>query len=657
MNSEQSISTICRENMLHGQIIRSQIARGKVTSITIPPLSDDFLLISSHEIPGSNSISVHDTTMPLLSSERIHYRGEPVMALFGPDREAVSMTAAQIAVGYESEESETNIDDQQNVLEVSWGKAEELIEMSSEIVEYTYMNHSEDSGSQHPTGAFAELDDSGTVIITTATQWPFHVRNTVSEVCGRAKRGVIVHQLDYEPTVGQTLIYPSLYAALAAVAAVRTKKPCRIIDDFPTSRPEMIITRKTALNHQRYPIAETVEVQVNQGCYPLFSSEIREQTLAGITPTYALEAFSARIHTASPPVMPRHYFEGLGFSHSLFTSEAHAANLAMYAGINPVNWKMLAIRENPERPSHIIQPKVIQSKELLEAVVQSSDFLRKYAVYEMQKKRSRNISTFTGYARGIGIAAGQGINGFSRLFQYERNYSVSVTLEVNDHLDITTSFLPAETAGLWKQTAEGILGVPAQQISIAQAETLAQDSGPEILYRDSTVINLLISRCCESIKNQRFKEPLPITVKRSLRRTADCDRETQKKPLFDYLSTSALALELEIDPVTLIPRILGIWAAVQCGSLHDKASLHGKILGEVRKELSFLTGSEYQAAHFPDMELSFFSPVGNYSNPLPGIRGLLLASYTAALTQALNTPFTSIPAGPQEILEALGGRH
>ncbi len=656
MDTKHYISAIKQSGMLYGHIVRSTIAQGNVTDISIPKLSDDFLIITSHDVPGSNTIRVFEETLPLLSGEQILYRGQPILAIFGPDNESVILAASQIAISYTaSDEAELTSHPVYKEKTLTWGDPDLVFEDAEDILEHTYMTGSQTSVTSSPVGAFAESTESGMEIIT-STQWPFHVRNTVSEVCGLTKRKICIHQLPYDPSMGEKLLYPSIYAALSAIAVIKKHRPARMIDTYPIHRPELIIIRRTALDAEKMPIAEIVDVQINQGAVPLFSDELIEQVVAGVTPIYSLKAFQVKTHTLSTPSPPRNFFQGLGFSLGQYSSEAHASNLAVYSNMNPVNWHMRTMVETTIHHRQMIKIRTSFMKDLLEQTVSRSDFSRKFAVYEMQRHRNKHVSTFTGYSRGIGIATGYGINGFSRFFTDEGNYSVTVILDVNDQIRINTSMIHSKATAIWSTIAGTLLGISPDQVTIVDSSTTNPiNSGPDILHRDITVISSLIERCCKSIKKQRFKVPLPIVVNRSSKRPQKDLQKVPAKPLFKYTSWGAIAVELEVDPVLLQPVILGVWGTISCGQISDRHALMSTIQEIIRKELSVLIRTETGIISTPAIDIRFVGQEGTRSvNPLPNIVGLLQASYTSALTQALNQSFTSIPAGPQEIFEAIG---
>jgi CO/xanthine dehydrogenase Mo-binding subunit len=279
---------------------------------------------------------------------------------------------------------------------------------------------------------------------------------------------------------------------------------------------------------------------------------------------------------------------------------------------------------------------------MIEQTVSRSDFSRKFSAYEMQKRRQRRLSTFTGYARGIGIAAGFGLNGFSSGFTPLRTYSVAVTLDVNDTVTLSTSLMLAHAAGVWKKIAARNLGIDVRDITLEEGSTAGlPNSGPDVLHRDITVISLLIDRCCDSIKSQRFKEPLPITAKRSLKTIEGQVEEKSSKAVFVNTSWGSAVVELEIEPAEITPVILGVWADLYCGRIHNKRALLQDVKSEILQELTGLVRSEHGILSIPNIDVRLISEDENPTlSPIGAVRGLIDAAYAAAVSQAVNQEVT-----------------
>jgi CO/xanthine dehydrogenase Mo-binding subunit len=181
-----------------------------------------------------------------------------------------------------------------------------------------------------------------------------------------------------------------------------------------------------------------------------------------------------------------------------------------------------------------------------------------------------------------------------------------------------------------------------------------------------------VERACEAIKKQRFRDPLPITVRRFYHpsRGGAWGSEIQyDENSLSLLSWGSAVVEAEIDPIEYIPRVRGIWLAVD----------GGPILAENRAKRN-LTLLSIQALNWASRENVVYKngeilpeDIGNYSLPLPeeippvtidfqwsdgNPRGLgelpfstVPAAYAQAVSQAMDHHFTKLPIGSAEIWE------
>ncbi|MBL7006743.1 MAG: xanthine dehydrogenase family protein [Spirochaetia bacterium] len=699
IKDKKYISSIKRPGLLYGVIVRSDIPSGTITSIDLPNFPKNICVISSKDIPGTNTVKVLKTTLPLLTSEIVTYKGQPILAVFANSSEAAQSAAGSIRINYanteeiqrgsvqenpesenignsrlESEEAPVQSDEKpgrpettspdnvsshsiENVSReilkkvITWGNPDKLFAEADSIIAQTYITGPEVSPLTAPTGALAEFIHNK-LIIHAATQWPFHVRNVVSEVCGVTKKDVTVYQTGYHPTHDEKLIYPSIYGALCAVAALKTGHPARLICSEPSYRPESAITRKTALNSDLEPLAEIIDIQINMGAYALFPEEMIQQIAAGAAPLYDIEGVGITIRLVSTPTPPRHHFRGLGFSSAMYSAEAHASCITMQTQSNPLVWRLKHLKSSKFRPAEQTKIKYALLKELLEHTAQRSDFYRKHAVYEMQRQKQQNFSPFFRYARGIGIACGYGINGFSKAFREEKKHSITMTLDANNAVTVSLSIFESEAEKIWKSIICEALGVTTSQITIEFGDTSqVPDTGPDVLRREIHHISSLIERCCDSIKSQRFIEPLPIKVKRGFKLPSDLDSKHQ---FFSGLSWGSVIVELEIDTITLEPIIKGVWGSFDCGRIFRMEKLASALAKSLHEGINRCGGEQVRYSGQPLIDVYIKKvDIGLPTSATETAYGLIAAAYTAAVSQALNNQANTLPFGPGNILKIL----
>ena len=71
------------EDMEYAVILRSPQIGGKIQSITIPDLPEDYYIITGKDVPGSNQIDTLNSHIPLFYEKSITYIGAPIGILVG----------------------------------------------------------------------------------------------------------------------------------------------------------------------------------------------------------------------------------------------------------------------------------------------------------------------------------------------------------------------------------------------------------------------------------------------------------------------------------------------------------------------------------------------------------------------------------------------
>ena len=147
------------------------------------------------------------------------------------------------------------------------------------------------------------------------TQWPAHVRETISEVTTIPKKKIIIHRQPFYAPHDEMLIGPTRLAAIAAVAAIKAESPVELQCKIENFRPEISIRRKSWFFPDGKAQAEAITVKVDQGSTPLFTEEMSNQIIAGLVPIYPLEALSVSITFMTSNTAPAHFYGEIGRAH------------------------------------------------------------------------------------------------------------------------------------------------------------------------------------------------------------------------------------------------------------------------------------------------------------------------------------------------------
>ncbi|MFA6505198.1 MAG: xanthine dehydrogenase family protein [Treponemataceae bacterium] len=672
--------------LYHAALVRSKIAHGKLRGIETPKLSHGNILIRASDIPGQNRMEGYGDDSPILAADEIKYIGEPVAILVGPDKSIVDRLASECVVSadilpanYSFEKfSSDRLAAKRTAV---FGDPDDAFAKAAHIVEGVCRTGRQEHWYAEPQGAIASFSYDKLEIFT-ATQWPFHVRSTVSSVLDVRAEDIVVHPCEVGVHLDGKIWYPSLLSAYVALAALVCRKPVKLFltreEDFLFSpkRPPSVIRHRSAIGKTGELLALEARAVIDVGAFAPFADETLDRMCLGSIgayrcPNVRVEGFAVRTNT--PPAGP---FAGFGLAQAFFAVERHASHIAETCEIDPVDWrKAYALGKNDSWIGKTTQKDTIPSAELIDSVVTMSDYRRKWASYELLKNGRESHKD--GPLRGIGISFAYQGNGFLSHGRLSGNFSVEATLEKNGTLEIRTSAVSGsrETAALWRRVAAEALSLSDADIRIAPNSTdRVPDSGPSSLSRNVTVVTRLIERCCIAIRKQRFRDPLPITVKRSFRNPRSLEWGGKKMDYspFPLFSWGAAVVEVEINPILYIPQVRGVWLCVDGGKIFSerraRSSLENAVIHSLgwasRERIEPLDGSFSggEPIHYdlappsgaPTIKVDFF---WNDSTVPKGIGELpfscVPAAFAQAVSQAAGVSFDVIPLDPRLIRDAL----
>ena len=374
--------------------------------------------------------------------------------------------------------------------------------------------------------------------------------------------------------------------------------------------------------------------------------------------------------------------EGFGLSQGFFASERHVSRIADSIRQDPAEWrKKNCISKNDCLAVGIPIRDQVPMGQLIDSAAAMSDYYRKWASFELlRENRKKNREQYENEEkRGIGIAAAFQGNGFLYAGNDKGVYGVELTLEKDGSLKIRTSVQPeannGEKAGIWHGIAKSILGVDENLVTIINTGSVP-DSGPSCLSRNITEVTRLVERCCEAIRKQRFRDPLPITVRRKTKpgrllpwKGAN-DGISIDPTAFSGPAWGAAVVEVKIDNITLEPVVRGIWIAAEGGKILSQTRARRALKIAAINALGWSTGEQviYENGEIPaDIIKNYNLPSPDEIPPISidflyndnanpkGIGELpyscVPAAYIQAVSQAMDHPFEKIPLKTEDIWE------
>lgn len=654
-------------------ILRSPVSKGSIKSIEVPPLQNGYHFITEQDIPGSRLIHISDTKLPIFASKNVYYKGQPIALIAGPDKTVVMDAIDRCKVTTIEEEAQfayeycesARILGTEKFSAGNCGKAHKIIEGD-------FIIGPQDHYYPEAQGAIAAFENHK-IIIYTSTQWPFLVRDSVASVLKIKNEDVIVRPTQPGFHLDGKLWYPCLIACHAAIAAMTLKSAAILrfsrTEDFlyTTKRAPASISMRAGLNENGKLDFLEARIMCNTGYKSPFVSEITKRSSRAAVSAYNCKNYSIVSRAVETNLPPMGAFTGFGTSSAHFALERLAEDCAIACDMDPSEWRALNISGKSGKKSGSIHKNSVPYNQIADRLLAISDYPRKRSSFELIRKARSDTKSVPGF--GIGLAF------VPQMAQSKLNRSgseapaVELTLNKDSSLLIKTSLAPDSktTAELWKAYATSILGVKAEKVIINDPYTdTVPDTGPNTMSRRTSVATRLIISACESLATKRFREALPISSKKIIRQNT----KTKAGNWLEDASYGAAVVELELDPIDLLPMVRGIWIVVKAGRIlsaeaamrslkHDAAQALGLCLGETL-DLSAKPATENDLWRYklpgikeaPPIVVDFLEDDDDPKGLGDLAYSLVPAAFANALSQALDKPWNVLPMGLKERFQA-----
>lgn len=630
-----------RYNMRCGILLHAKKGNERISELKLPNLDSRYLVITGRDLPGNNTIQFFGRSMPLIAKETISFPEQVILALFAPDYESAELMMREIGLTTEALGEEAEEQDLPDTLEYGWGEMDENTDGKYRETE-TDFSLTRIARRNNKLFTVTAWMDGANMHIEAPTQWTDLIKDTVERATGYPKRNIIVHVLPYTSKHDEFLIAPAVFAAIAATATIKTGLPSEIRDEGFFSRPAVNVKRRVLLDEDSKPVFETAEMTVDQGAFAFLPEEYQRQAMTGLIPPYPLKGFRGSVKITSSPKPTASFCGSLGYSEALASTEYHISRLAEIAGTTPYLYRMMIEKEKRKFTDYIPGFDMDEQKKCLESVVRASSFDRKWSANTFQKEEFGLL----GYLKGIGIASGAGISGFSTTLSKETGFYAMMTFTQKQNITINTSAVTHQkTMKLWKKRISDkiIPGRPEGVLFLDQGpDTL--DTGPDVLSRLVSSFTLQLDNAAKRLNVIKDTEKLPVSLK--------FDAENTYYPCeFENSGYGAIACEVRIDKLSMIPSVYNIWGAFTFPTIMDHSSLENSLRRTIMMTLRE-NGMNIPLSFRIHLDISEDGTDDTISSVQQLARGLTLGALSNAMKQAAGRHASSLPITAEEINQA-----
>ncbi len=605
------------QNGWHCRIIRSTIIRGQILSILVDPefIAAGAYLIRKSDIPGKAEFSIFSESMPLLSGDEIHYFGQPIALLVADSPETIDSVEKMIQIRYRESPAlpETLSDPQQihSQVEKSIGDPEAMWRKTVETAESSYYLGSQEDHNRERLGCIADWvtksNGQRELKIIAPSIWPHLIADNLKRCLEMDGKKINIVPTNPGVFHDHLLIDGSIIAIYAAMAAELTGKSIYLFysgeetDLFCARQPPIAVHHSSGFDENKNALVNDIVVDINTGAFSLFSEETVTQVLAATPGLYSCRSWRVRIHLYRSNLPPMSIFHGYPATLLQIPAEIQASRVAELVQEDPLIWRQKhLLRRGDILPPQLQLKTDIDVSDILGQLNTMSDFVRKHGAYELLRKRNDKGMMLKGrqstrVRKGMGMAYAFQPSGFSRNLEQQIKTRIRIDMKTDGSVHAYVHTAPGTSAVKMyiREIIHAELGVKKKHIFLHTDDSrIIPDSGPACLSRSLTIITEAFHQACLKLKKQRIHRPLPISMESSIRlpRQPSWDQERFEGDPFLYRTYGALAMQVELDPVTYIPEISDIWMIVDSPVLYQISQARSVLEGGITRSLDWVRG-------------------------------------------------------------------
>ena len=720
------VDDVVLPNMLYGATVRSSIPRGKIKKITFGPGVDwsELVVVSAQDIPGKNCIALIGDDLPCLADGIVNHPEEPIVLLAHPDRHVLPAAVAAISIEYEPLPAVFSIEESEQKSEIIWGTdntfksiviekgdVDRVWETADHIIEGEYRTGAQEQLYIENNGMIASFDPEQGVTVWGSLQCPYYVHKSLMKLFSLPEDRVRVVQMETGGAFGGKEDYPSMIAGHAALLAMKSRRPVKIVYDrmedmtATTKRHPSRTRHRTAVRRDGKILGGEIEFTIDGGAYMTLSPVVLSRGAIHAGGPYYWPSIRIRAMAVATNAPPHGAFRGFGAPQSLFAMERHVDHMAQVLEMSPVEFR----RRNFLKPGQTTTTGQVVSEEtdldsLLDRALELADYEAKKTMFARGNHRA--CSDNGSSKKGIGIAAflhGAGFTGSG-----ERHLSSLVAVEAQSDGSLQVLVSSTEfgqgTNTILCQIAAEALGLRCEDVTIARPDTnVVPNSGPTVASRTAMVVGKLVQSAALEIRHtlsdggllgnnyspEDFRGacraylakngPLRSVARYEQPPDISWDEESYRGAAYAAFAWAIYVAEVTVDLTTYSVSVDDFVALQEVGKVIHPVLAAGQIIGGVAQGVGFALYEKVFWDHGRMQNGQMTNYIMPTSADLPPIRvyfeewGNVHGSFGAkgigelpmdgpapaivnAVVDALGVPLNSIPLLPEDIFDALSTR-
>ncbi|MDX6614474.1 MAG: hypothetical protein QOD75_3660 [Blastocatellia bacterium] len=525
----QYVDDLSFPGMLFGVTVRSAAPRGRIKNISfegdIP--WDDFTIITAKDIKdngGENYVALILNDQPYLVEEVFNHPEEAIVLLAHPDRYLLEEARRHVRIEVEELPAILNLADSVDKKEIIWGEdnvfktflvdkgnVDDVWEQADHIVEGEYHTGAQEQLYIENNGAIAVANAKDGVTVWGSMQCPYYVHKALLKLFNLPEDKIRVIQTETGGGFGGKEEYPSMIAGHAALLALKSGKPVKIIYDraedmvVTTKRHPSRTRHKTAVTKDGKLLAMEIDFVVDGGAYCTLSPVVLSRGTIHAAGPYLCPNVRIRSRAVATNMPPHGAFRGFGAPQSIFALERHLDKVARTLGLTAEEFRRRNFIHEGEMTatSQIIHEKVDMDG-LLDRAFELSD-------YRAKQERFARENPASSVKKGIGFATfmhGAGFTGSGEVY-LQSVVGAEATADGRVRILAASTEIGQGTNTIFSQIASEALGIDYELVEVMQPDTSnVPNSGPTVASRTVMIVGKLVESAVLGLKQTLIKGQL-----------------------------------------------------------------------------------------------------------------------------------------------------
>src|SRR5215471_7099928 len=579
--------------LLYARTIRSTIPAGVIRNISFD--TSGFTIVDYRDIPGRNVVALIDDDQPCLAERTIRHVAEPILILAHEDRDR--LLAANVRIDYEA--TTPNYDPAASAvtfkaIAIDKGDIAKGFAAADRIVDGVYRVGSQEQLYIEPNGVIAvPADDGRGITVYGSMQCPYYVHRALTVLLGFPGDRVRVVQTETGGGFGGKEEYPSMIAGHAALAALKARRPVKLVYDrvedmlATTKRHPGVIRHRTGVRRDGRLTAMDVDVLLDAGAYATLSAVVLSRGVLHASGPYRCDNIRIRGRAMMTNTPPNGAFRGFGAPQTQFAIEVHMDRIAAALNLDPVRLRdRNALRPGDTTATGQRMGADCSAREVLREAVKRTGFA----------KRRKALA---GTNRGIGLSLFFHGSGFTGAGETKLASKASLALTKRGaRIVVANTEMGQGTRTMLAQIVADTLGVAYDDVEVNAADTgEVPNSGPTVASRTCMIVGRLLERCGLEMRDRlgglspraylRRYGPLVVTKQYEKPLEMDWDESTYRGDAYGSFGWACDVIEVEVDRDTWAVRPVKLTTVHEVGKAIHPTLVAGQIEGGTAQGLGW----------------------------------------------------------------------